>query len=185
MSPFEYLSVLISVIVGLGISHLLTGVARLIQLRRRLRLYPPTLLWMATLFILQIQIWWVAYMSRGDAGWTFFSFVVFLVVPIIGYLLCYLVIPDLESGGVDLRANYHANRAWFFGLIAAAIVVSLARNAARGTLALDPDSAFLLAFLLLAVAGAGIRREWFHIVNALLSFTLFCAYVFVRFLSLR
>ena len=33
MSPFEYLSVLISVIVGLGLSHLLTSAARLIQRR--------------------------------------------------------------------------------------------------------------------------------------------------------
>lgn len=185
VSPFEYLSVLISVIVGLGISHLLTGVARLMQLRRKIRLYPPTLLWMAMLFILQIQIWWVAYMRRGDAGWTFFSFIGFLVIPIIGYLLCYLVIPDLESGGVDLRANYHANRVWFFGLLAAAVVVSLAQNAARGALVLDPDTAFLLVFLLLSVAGAAIRHEWFHVANAFLAPALFCVYVFVNFLSLR
>jgi hypothetical protein len=34
MGPFEYLSVLVSVIVGLGLSHLLTSLARLIQRRR-------------------------------------------------------------------------------------------------------------------------------------------------------
>jgi hypothetical protein len=48
VTSFEYLSVLISVIVGLGLSHPLTSAARLIQRRRRIRLHAPTLLWMAT-----------------------------------------------------------------------------------------------------------------------------------------
>jgi hypothetical protein len=37
MTQFEYLSVLVSIIVGLALTQLLSGVARLIHLRSRIR----------------------------------------------------------------------------------------------------------------------------------------------------
>lgn len=39
MTPFEYLSVLISIILGLGLAHLLSAVRELIQRRARVRFY--------------------------------------------------------------------------------------------------------------------------------------------------
>ena len=56
MSKFEYLSVLTSIIVGLAIANLLSGSARLIQLRRRIRPHATTFCWMATLFLANMQI---------------------------------------------------------------------------------------------------------------------------------
>lgn len=185
MTPFEYLSVLISVIVGLGLSHLLTSAARLIQRRRHVKPYLPTLLWMATLFVVQIQIWWVAYQSSAEAEWNFFSFLGFLVIPVIGYLLCYLIVPDLEGGVVDLRAAYHDNRAWFFGLAIVAFLVSFGRDLAGGGIPLNPNTAFRVGFIILALVAIRVRREWFHLLNAAVGLTLFCAYVFVEFLRLR
>jgi len=61
VTPFEYLSVLVSIIVGLALTQLLSGAARLIQLRRRVPMHATTLLWMAMLFLIDIQVWWVAF----------------------------------------------------------------------------------------------------------------------------
>jgi hypothetical protein len=47
--------------VGLGLSHLLATTARLIQHRREVVLFGPTLIWMAVLFVLQVQIWGAAF----------------------------------------------------------------------------------------------------------------------------
>lgn len=185
MSPFEYLSVLISVIVGLSVSHLLTSAARLIQRRRQMRLYTPTVLWMATLFIVQIQIWWVAYDRRAEAVWTFFSFLGFLVIPVIGYLLCYVLVPDLEGEAVDLQTSYHQNRAWFFGLVVAAFLVSFVQDLASGGIPLDVNTVFRVVLIVFALIAIVVRREWFHLLNAVLALVLFCAYVFVEFLRLR
>jgi hypothetical protein len=185
LSPFEYLSVLISVIVGLGLSHLLTSAARLIQRRRRVEMYLPTLLWMATLFVVQVQIWWVAYQSNGKREWTFFSFLFFLLIPVIGYVLCFLAVPDLDGKEVDLRANYHENRAWFFGLTAAAFTVTFVQDLhGSGGIPLDLNAAFRALFLVLALAAIVVRREWYHVLNATLALALFCAYVFAEFLRL-
>ena len=74
MSEFEYLSVLISIVVGLGISHLLAGVARLIRRRDEVRFYLPSLLWMGALFLAFIQIWWAIFGSRAMESWTFVGF---------------------------------------------------------------------------------------------------------------
>jgi hypothetical protein len=41
VDPFSYLSVLISIILGLGITQLLTGLGRLLQARAGTRLYAP------------------------------------------------------------------------------------------------------------------------------------------------
>lgn len=186
MDQFEYLSVLISIIVGLGLSHLLSSAARLIQLRHRARLYGPTLSWMGSLLLAQIQIWWVAFDRRADVEWNFFSFLLYLLIPIGAYVLSYLVVPDLEGGEVvDLRASYHANRTWFFGILGGVLGISLGEEYLRsGDIIRDADALFRLVFLLVACAGVWIRREAFHVVTAALFLLLFTAYIGVLFLRL-
>lgn len=187
MTPFEYLSVLVSIIVGLGLSHLLTGAARLIQLRRQVRPYPATYLWMAILLLLQIQIWWAAYESRSDTRWTFFGFAAFLLLPISAALLSYLLIPDLEGEHteLDLRASFQENRAWFHGLLGLAAVISLGRDLLEdGRAALDADAAFRVVFLVLAIGAARARSDTYQTLNALVVLALFCAYVVTLFVQL-
>jgi hypothetical protein len=153
-------------------------------LRREVRFHLTTLLWMATLFVVQIQIWWAFYNARRDAQWNFFFFLVSLVIPVLGYMLCYLIVPDLEASELDLGASYHANRPWFFGLVAAAWLVSFGQDLLGGAIPLDRNTVFRLAFLALALVAMRVRREWYHVLNAVLSLALFCFYVFEEFLRL-
>lgn len=183
MSKFEYLSVLVSIVIGLGISHLLSGAARLIQLRRRARLYLPTLLWMETLFLANVQIWRVRFDRRETEHWNVFGFLLYLLIPICAVVLSYLVLPDLgDEDEVDLRASYHESRGWFFGIFAAIPVISLAEETHRdGRFPLDLDALFRVVFVGLALAAARIRSEAFHAANAALSPVLFAAYAAVLF----
>lgn len=187
MTQFEYLSVLVSIIIGLGLSHLLSSTARLIQLRHRARLYGPTLCWMALLFLAHIQIWWVAFDRRGDAEWNFFSFLLYLLIPITVFVLSYLIVPDLEGGGqVDLKASYYGNRVWVFGLFGLLPLISLGEEYVHDDrIPMDADLLFRLGFLALALCGAGIRSERYHAVNAGLGLLLFFLYIFVLFLQLQ
>jgi heme/copper-type cytochrome/quinol oxidase subunit 4 len=181
VTPFEYLSVLISVIVGLGLSHLLTGVARMIQLRRRVRPHLTTLLWVTTLFLAQVEVWWVFYDTRRGEQWNFFLFLVNLIIPVLVFLLCYLIVPDLDAETLDLRESFFANRVWFFGIISGAWAFTFIQDLARGGLHLDVFRAFFLA---LSLVGMLVRNERYHLVNAALSLALFCAYVAAEFMSL-
>jgi len=45
VESFNYLSVLISIILGLAIAQVLQGVRGLILTREKVKLYPPTVIW--------------------------------------------------------------------------------------------------------------------------------------------
>jgi hypothetical protein len=55
MDDFSYLSVLISIVLGLGITNLLAGFAALVRNRGRVKIYWPMPMWMITLFLIHIQ----------------------------------------------------------------------------------------------------------------------------------
>ncbi|HVI58193.1 MAG TPA: hypothetical protein VM619_04880 [Luteimonas sp.] len=187
MTPFEYLSVLVSIIVGLAITQLLSGAARLIQLRRRVRPHAATLCWMVFLFLLDTQIWWAAFFRRYSQDWNFFLFLFYLLMPILAFLLSYLVLPELgDEDEIDLAANFEGNRPWFFGLAALMLATSLAEQAVRvGSLPMDVDVAFRVVFLALSLACAGIRSARFQLWAAAAALALMCSYVAMVFRHLH
>lgn len=190
MTQFEYLSVLVSIIVGLGLSHLLSSTARLIQLRKRVRLYAPTCGLVVILFLAQIQIWWAAFERRDESQWNFFSFLVYLLIPVLVALLSYLIVPDLDDEQeVEMKRAYYENKSWFFALFALAALVSLLEEyvpdyAATGQIRMDLDALFRGVFVLLSLAAALIRKEAFHFVAVFALLGLFLLYIFVLFLRL-
>lgn len=129
MDPFSYLAVLISIILGLGITHLLGGLGHLLHVRRHARIYWPTLAWVGLLLLLHVQTWWAMFGLRALRSWSFLAFLLVLLQPVILYLLAALVLPDATSDSPsDLQANYFAQSRWFFGLAILLLVVSLVRD---------------------------------------------------------
>jgi hypothetical protein len=186
-SAFEYLSVLVSIIVGLALAHLLSSMARLLQLRRRLRLHATTLCWMAFLLLANIQIWWVGFERRDNAAWNFFAFVLYLLMPITGFLLSYLIVPDLDDAdGIDLQRNFDDNRPWFFALLAALPAISLAEETLNsGRFPADLDALFRITLVVTAAVAALVRNARFHLVCAALLLAALCAYILLLFLRLQ
>jgi len=64
MTEFEYLAVLVSLILGLGVTHLWAGVGQMIHRRGRTKLDPAHVLWTAATFWTLILNWWVFFQSR-------------------------------------------------------------------------------------------------------------------------
>jgi len=56
MSPFEYVIVLISIILGLGITLVLTGIAELIRKWNAIKIFWPYLIWIGLVFVLHFLI---------------------------------------------------------------------------------------------------------------------------------
>jgi hypothetical protein len=162
----EYLSVLVSIIVGLGLSHLLGSVGKLLSRRRRVRVYLPAVASAVMVFLAHVQFWWGSFDFGERIESNFFAFLVFLLTPILLYLIAVLVLPELdqdESGEVSLREHYYEARPWFFGLAALIPLATALRNAGfQGETFWNQDRPFEAAFLLIALAGLGTASERVH-----------------------
>jgi hypothetical protein len=187
VSQFEYLSVFVSIIVGIGASHLILSAARLIQVRKRTTFYLPTLFWMFLLLLLQVQVWWVLFQRSEVVEWQFFLFLFYLLIPIGVVLLSYLIVPDLtEPTGPNLRASYYENRRWLYGILALLPIVSLSQQLfENGAIPINLDSIFRAFFLALALVGWSFSREWVQFVISATLLVGFLGYVLVLFLRLQ
>lgn len=187
MDDFAHLSVLISIVLGLGLTNLLMGLARVIQMRERVKLYWPTLVWAFTLLLVHVQTWWSMFSLRTVDVWTFQAFAVTLTQPILLFFLSALALPDFDRDeSLDLRANYAAQRRWFFGILIALVLVSLLRNELlKGRLQEQADFAFHLSFIVGGAAGAIFANETLHKALALVSVAVYALYIALLFTAFR
>jgi hypothetical protein len=93
MGAFEYLSVLISIILALGMTRVLGGVGEMLQARSARRIYWVHAVWIINLFLYLVIAWWIFYRWRNQQPWTFLLFVFVLVSPTIMYLASLLLFP--------------------------------------------------------------------------------------------
>lgn len=186
MSEFDYLAVLISIVLGLGMSHVLSTSAQLVRYRRAVRFYTPTLLWLLILFLVHVQIWWAVFELRSVREWSFIGFMLVLAVPVLAYSMSVLLAPDFDRETlVDLRGSYFEQRRWFYALFGLLPAASLAQELAiRGFIIGDADPLFRLGFILLAILGFKRTDEWLHLLLPVLVLTSFAVYVGALFLRL-
>jgi hypothetical protein len=186
MDDFAHLSVLLSIVLGLGVTNLLTGLARIVQMRTRVKHYWPTYVWVITLLLIHVQTWWAMFGLRTVESWTFFAFLITLMQPVLLFFLSALVLPDFDREELlDLRANHFAQTHWFFGIFMTLAIVSLARNyAVTGHLQSPADLTFHLVFFIGFAAGATFANETFHKVLALVAAGVFFTYVTLLFAAL-
>jgi len=180
------LSVLISIILGLGITQLVTGLGRLIQARRRIQSYAPTLIWVALLLVIHVQTWWAMFGLRNQTHWNFIQFFIVLLQPLVLSLLAALVLPEIgPDTHVDLRANYFDQARWFFCLLVLLLVVSLVKDVVlSGSLPSGINVGAHVVFISTSVVAAITQREWYHRQLAPFSIALMLAYIGVLFAQL-
>jgi len=181
MDPFSYLSVLISIILGLAITQILKGVRGMVLARARVVPYWPSFVFAALLLVISVQNWWSIFSMRNipAAAWTFSMFALVLVQMIVWYLLAGLVLPDFfGEHPVDLRAHYFAHRKLFFSLFIVSLAVSLLRGLTNDHYPMSSaDIAFQLFFLVASAGGVFIARDGYHKLMCVTSAVVFAIYV--------
>jgi hypothetical protein len=187
MDAFTHLSVLISIVLGLGITNLLMGFARIVQMRGQVKVFWPAIVWGLVLLVIHVQTWWTMFGLRNVETWTFAGFSMVLAQPILLFFLSALVMPDFDRDeALDLKANYFAQVRWFFGIIVVLLIVSFLRPIAlEGQPPSPPDLAFHIAFLAGALPAAIFTNERFHHLAALVAAAAIFAYVALLFTVLR
>jgi len=188
MDAFNYLSVLLSIILGLAITQILKGVRGAVLSRARIVPYWPTFVFAAFLFVVDVQVWWAFFELRTVQVWTFPLFAVILTQTTCLYLLAALVLPDFfGEQTIDLRQHYFAHHRIFFGLFVVALIASLSKPIFRsGHLPDDTtDIAFHLCWITIALVAAITKREWVHKLFSVVAALAFVVYIGLLFTRLR
>lgn len=107
MSIFEYVFVLVSLIIGLAIAEVLEGVAKLLGSSGKPRPYWVQLLQLAFILLLAVQIWWVGWQLHDRISFALPTLLLFLFGPIVIYLAAHLVLPE-RLEGTQLDEYYFA-----------------------------------------------------------------------------
>lgn len=187
MNEFSYLSVLISIVLGLGIANLLSGMAALISRRANVQLFWPVPIWIVVLFLAHVLTWWAMFGLRNFEQWNFLIFLIVLMQPILLFLMSALIVPDVPASEIaNLRATYFRETRPFFAIGVTLLCFSLLRNVMIfGSLPEASNLAVHLLFITLSSIAATTKNEVFHRINAPIALALLVGYIATLFVDLK
>lgn len=170
MTPFEYVSVLISIVLGIGITQIVSGVADVIQNWRGTKLYLPHALWVLFVFFLHIQEWWLLYEMRLLSVWKLPVFLFTILYPVGLFVMARLLFPaQATAESVSFKDHYYANFPKFFVMALILISLSLLDNVLLNDYKIkdQPVQLFLLGVLSLLIYKKP-KQPWVHLTLAII-----------------
>jgi len=185
MAMFDYVMVLASVIIGLGITHLLQNVGGIVQHPRREKIYWVHLAWVAIIFLRAIFWWWFEFRLSEIPEWAFTLYLFVLGYAVLIYLWCAILFPRDLAGYDGYEDYFYSRRGWFFGLVLAGQAVDVADTLLKGLdhfRSLGPSYiiAIVLVSVLLLIAMRTADRRY-HAVFAIFALIYLVAYPLMVF----
>ena len=173
MEFFNYVMVLASVIIGLGITHLLQGAAAIVQHPGREKIYWVHLVWVAQAFLLIIFWWWFEFRLSKLEEWPFAIYFFVLLYATVLYMVCALLFPKDLNDYDGFKEYFYARKAWFFGLNLVGVSLDVGDSLLKGLdhfRSLGPAYPIVMAVSAVAFSAAiWIRNERFHAAFATIS----------------
>jgi len=183
MTPFEYVTVLISIILGLGVTQIVTGVADIIHQWERVKLYWPHMLWIVFVFFLHVEEWWVIYDLREIETWALPMFLFVILYPINLFILARILFPfGATDSNTDFKDFYFNNYRKFFIWVILLSLLSLLENIFIEDYNIweQPVQIFLMVGISF-LTYKNYRAEWIHkALVILLSILLLIALLFIE-----
>ncbi|HEV2570841.1 MAG TPA: hypothetical protein VGU72_03825 [Beijerinckiaceae bacterium] len=130
---FPHVRIVLGMVIGLGITRMLAGVAGFIQHPGRYKVSLLHMLWAVSILVELILFWWWEFgLSRIDR-WTFGIFIFVIGYAVVLYLLAALLFPDniAEYGGYE--DFFLKRRHWFFAILGTTFVFDVIDTLIKGT----------------------------------------------------
>ena len=167
MSTFEYLSVLLSIIIGVGITHQIMGLGRLISHSSGRRIYWIHLVWTLNIILFFVVYWWWAFNLRLLGEWSFLPYLIVLLEPSLLCLAGAILYPISMPPDLEFKTHFHTSRRAFFTVLFVIAISDLALvtvTAPSGHVASLgwPYYVFLVLGLPGAIIAAVVDDERFH-----------------------
>ncbi|WP_448951438.1 hypothetical protein [Labrys neptuniae] len=137
----SHVRTVISIIVGLSVGRLLTGLARFVQHPRQQKIYPVHLVWIVFMLLQIISFWWWEF-HLINVHWTFplYCFVAFYAS--LFFFMCTMLFPDTMYEYKGFEDYFMSRRRWFFGLLILTFLLDIGDTFIKGrdyTAALGPE----------------------------------------------
>ncbi len=129
---FPHVCIVMGMVVGLGVTRLLSGVARIIQHPKQVRLYPVHIAWVASLLLMLVHFWWWEFGLFAIADWTFGKCLFLIFYAVVLFLICALLFPDSMQDYRGYEDFFYSRRGWFFGLLALTYLLDIADTLLKG-----------------------------------------------------
>lgn len=174
MSIFEFVLVMASLIMALGVTVLLRRVAEILRHRDTIEFDWLPLAWMAVLFLSTTAVWW-SFWDFADVAWTYPRFFYLLTIPTVQFIAISMLVSGNTSGSdTSMAESYGQIRLPFMSLM----VVYQLLNALDGwVLGVEPlwnslraVQLVLIVLYILAAVSANRLVQKTVVVTALLMF---------------
>ena len=179
MSPFEFITIFSSLILGLALTHIFRAVSDLYEIRDRVKIYWLNSLWVVTVIMWSIFTWWGLWeLSLEMQSWHYVQYW-FLVMNLSSiYFFTTLVLPKaIDEGLIDLEAHYYSVHKAFFSIVAFSLFSTVAVNYSLFGKPMISDMT-IMPFIVgcAAVAAAFTESKSYHRVIGVFMFLMFLAF---------
>lgn len=165
---YVYIRTVMSMVIGLSLARLLTGLGGIVQSPGKFRVYWVHLGWVASMFLFIIHFWWWEYRLQSLAVISFGVYLFLISFCCLFFFLCVLIFPTTLEDYGGYEEYFISRRRWFFGMLAVTYVVDFLDTLLKG-------KAYLAAlgweypvrnavFVVLCVAAAWTANRRFHAV---------------------
>lgn len=174
MSQFEYVMALISIVVGLGLTHILSALGVAIHRLRGhgapIKLEPIYLIWVMTILILLVSFWWWEFkLQQTEIAWSFPTYLFLVGYAITFFLVAVILVPERMEGVNETFAYFISVRHWFLGMLLANQLIDIYDTALKGMTWLSrPSYAFqAVVYCAIYIAGMLTKNRSIHLALAI------------------
>ena len=129
ISPFEYVSILVSIILGLGITQILSAFSDLLYNYRKVRFYWPHTFWIVFILFLHIQDWFITYQLKDKPVWHLRELFFILLYPVSLFCVAKMLLPTNErEERNDMKLFYKSQYPLIFIIVGISIAMSMLFN---------------------------------------------------------
>jgi len=188
MDIYLHVRVLFSMILGLGVSRLLGGVARIVQHPKEYKVYWVHLVWSLFLFLYLLHFWWWEFRLHKIDPWTFPVYLLIALYALLLYLLCALLFPDEMADYDGFRGYFYSRRRWIFAFMCLLFLADIVDTLIKGApylRALGPVYYVRTAlYILLSAVAMKTDNARFHAAFAVFATAYEIAYIWTSYYTL-
>ena len=187
MTSFEYVMVLVSIVIALAIAHLLTALSECVRRIRGkgepIKLDAVFLLWVGDVLIWLVSFWWWEFKFQEIVTAWSFGLYLFVIGYAIGlFMLVEILVPYRMKGVTDTYVDFRDGRKWFFATFLLVQAIDVFDTYLKGfEWVMRPASVFIIAVTTAAaIIGFFSERRSVQLGVAIFAFSSQLLYVFVE-----